>query len=45
VERLLAAVRPRLGDGVSQTAVAAAARDVVAEERAAIATGSGAAPL
>jgi L-seryl-tRNA(Ser) seleniumtransferase len=39
VERLLAAVRPRLGDGVAATAVAAAAREVVASERASIASG------
>jgi L-seryl-tRNA(Ser) seleniumtransferase len=40
VERLLAAVRPRLGDGVAATALAAAAREVVTAERAAIATGA-----
>ena len=39
VERLLAAVRPRLADGAAADAVAAVARDVVAEERARLAAG------
>ncbi len=39
VERLLAAVRPRLADGASADAVAAVAREVVGEERARLAAG------
>ena len=39
VERLLAAVRPRLADGVDPTAVSDVARDVLSGERRALATG------
>ena len=39
VERLLAAVRPRLTRGLDPEALAAAARETVAEERTALATG------
>jgi L-seryl-tRNA(Ser) seleniumtransferase len=39
VERLLGAVRPNLRDGVDVEAVAAVARDVVAQERARLAAG------
>ena len=39
VERLLRAVRPQLADGPAADAVAAVAREVVAEERARLATG------
>ena len=39
VERLLRAVRPLLADGQAADAVAAVARDVVADERARLAAG------
>jgi L-seryl-tRNA(Ser) seleniumtransferase len=42
VERLLAAVRPHLADGVDADAVAAVARDVVADERMRLAAGESA---
>jgi L-seryl-tRNA(Ser) seleniumtransferase len=45
VERLLAVVRPRLGEGVDAAAIAETARDVVAAERATIAAGGTATPL
>lgn len=45
VERLLAAVRPALSDGAAPEAVAAVARDVVAEERARLARGESATPI
>ncbi len=45
VEHLLAEVRPRVPAGVDAQALAAAARDVVAGERAAIAAGAAATPL
>lgn len=45
VERLLAAVRPQLADGVAPGAVAAVARVVVAEERARLAAGESPVPI
>jgi L-seryl-tRNA(Ser) seleniumtransferase len=45
VERLLAAVRPHLADGVDADAVAAVARDVVADERMRLAAGESATTL
>lgn len=45
VERLLAAVRPRLENGVDATALAVVAREVLARERGAIEAGSQAATL
>jgi len=42
VERLLAAVRPTLPEGVAHDAIAAVARDVVADERSRLATGASA---
>jgi L-seryl-tRNA(Ser) seleniumtransferase len=45
VERLLAAVRPRLADGMAPDAVAAVAREVVAGERVRLAAGESATEL
>jgi L-seryl-tRNA(Ser) seleniumtransferase len=45
VERLLVAARPSLGEGRDPTAVADAARELVAEERAALVAGAAARPL
>jgi L-seryl-tRNA(Ser) seleniumtransferase len=45
VERLLAAVRPRLHDGLDPKMPAAAAREILAAERAALRAGEGPTPL
>ena len=45
VERLLAAVRPRLPDGIEPEAVAAVAREVVEDERTRLAAGESAASI
>jgi L-seryl-tRNA(Ser) seleniumtransferase len=45
VESLLRAVRPQLADGAAADAVAVVTRDVVAEERARLATGDDATPV
>jgi L-seryl-tRNA(Ser) seleniumtransferase len=45
VERLLAAARPSLGEGRDPAAVADAAREIVAEERAALVAGEAPRPL
>jgi L-seryl-tRNA(Ser) seleniumtransferase len=45
VERLLAAARPHLADGIEADAIAAVARDVVADERARLAAGESGATI